>query len=388
MAVYKLIMHKVFPEPSRPSGQSYHTPDRSMMRLLALACCWAVLALLNIPASIPAQDTPPPDLIDRIDSRLELKPFGPDFQWGLVGYHIAFPSYRLRPDDLERMAKAGIEWLNIDFAWRDIEPMPGQFTFDYYDMIVQEAQRHGLRILGRIGNGFAAYRPTTPDWAQHLDDQAYNVALQKYAEATVARYKDHIEQYALENEANLAEGQAQRGQRRTGTWTQERVVSVWKTLSDTIRHLDPNDLIVLSLSDAPALKPWLDAAAAGGVSYDRVGFQSYVCGFVPAQQCRAALLPKITSAIQLSGKDVVMLETGFCPSSDLYSPEKQADYVETMVKTLRHMPIKGVFFYEYLESPDEPTEGGRHCGFVHNDRTPKPAWLRLQEMLKRYKQAP
>ena len=93
MAIHNLTLRMFFSRLSRLSGD---VPGRSMRRILTLACCWTTLAILNIPTFTLAQDTTAPDLIDRIDSQLDIKPFGPDFQWGLVGYHIAFPSYRLQ----------------------------------------------------------------------------------------------------------------------------------------------------------------------------------------------------------------------------------------------------------------------------------------------------
>lgn len=305
----------------------------------------------------------------------------PSFQWGLTAYHIPFASYRLRPDDFSRIAANGIQWISIDLAWRDIEPQPGQFVFDYYDMVLSEAKRHDLHVLARLGNGYAGSRPAVPDWVIPLEDAFYVVALRRYADITLERYKGMIAEYAIENEGNLAAGQTLLPNgARSGRWPPQRVLSVWLTLSQAIRHADPGVPIVLSLSDAPPLANWLHAAQHAGIDYDVVGLQSYVCNAIPFALCPQVMAYDINRAARLAHKPVVMLETGFCPSAN-YSDERQADYVEMMAKALHKTKAQGVFFYEYLESPEEPSPAGRRCGLVRNDRTPKPAWDRYRQVI-------
>ncbi len=305
----------------------------------------------------------------------------PSFQWGLTAYHIPFASYRLRPDDFARIASNGVQWISIDLAWRDIEPKPGQFMFDYYDMVFSEAKRHDLHVLARIGNGYAGSRPAVPDWVVPLEDTFYVAALRRYADTTLQRYKGMIEEYAIENEGNLAAGQTLLpGGTRSGRWPPLRVLSVWLTLSQAIRHADPGVPIVLSMSDAPPLANWLEAAQRAGIDYDVVGLQSYVCNAIPFALCPQVMAYDIRRTARLAHKPVVMLETGFCPPVN-YSDERQADYVEMMARALHETEAQGVFFYEYLESPEEPASPGRRCGLVHNDRTPKPAWNRYREVI-------
>ena len=310
------------------------------------------------------------------------QPAPPSFQWGLVAYHIPFASYRLQPDDLSRIAAHGVQWISIDLAWRDIEPEPGMFTFDYHDMLLAEARRQGLRVLARIGNGYGGNRPAVPDWVMTLDDAYYVAALRHYADVTLERYKGQIDEYAIENEGNLAAGQTLApGGARSGRWPPLRVLSVWLTLSQAIRHADPGVPIVLSMSDAPPLANWLKAARRAGIDYDVIGLQSYVCNAIPFSLCPRVMAYDIKRAARLARKPVVMLETGFCPPV-IYSDQRQADYVEMMAKALHGTEARGVFFYEYLESPEEPNPPGRRCGLVHNDRTPKPAWERYGQVIR------
>ena len=304
------------------------------------------------------------------------------FQWGLTAYHIPFASYRLYPDDFARIAANGIQWISIDLAWRDIEPEPGRFMFDYYDMVFHEARRQGLHVLARIGNGYGGNRPAVPDWALTLDDAYYVAALRRYADVTLERYRGLIDEYAIENEGNLAAGQTLApGGARSGRWPPLRVLSVWLTLSQAIRHADPGVPIVLSMSDAPPLANWLKAARRAGIDYDVIGLQSYVCNAIPFSLCPRVMAYDIKRATRLARKPAVMLETGFCPPM-IYSDQRQADYVEMMAKALHGTEAQGVFFYEYLESPEEPNPPGRHCGLLHNDRTPKPAWERYREVIE------
>lgn len=303
------------------------------------------------------------------------------FQFGLTAYHIPFISYKLNPDDFSRIAKNGIQWISIDLSWRDIEPIPDQFTFDYYDMMFREAERNNLRILARVGNGYAGARPAVPDWVNVLDDSSYMNALRRYAYVVLSRYGGRIDEYTIENEGNLAAGQTLLpGGARSGQWPPLRVISSWLTLSQVIRHMDPGVPIVLSLSDVPPLANWLNAAKRAGVDYDVVGLQSYSCNTIPFSQCPQLMNYTIRHTARLAQKPVLMLETGFCPPVG-YSDKRQAEYVEMMSQVLYETKAQGVFFYEYLESPEEPAPPGRHCGLVRNDRTPKPAWSRYGNVI-------
>lgn len=316
----------------------------------------------------------------------------PDFQWGVVGYHIPTPGYRLQPEDFTRMRSIGITWVEMDYSWRLIEPRPGQFDFSYYDQLTQDAKKAGLGIVAKLGNGFNEERSTVPDWTIPLNAQAYESALKHYAQTVTRRYAGQIDQYALENEGNLTTFPARLFlNQRSGRWPPQRILGIWKTLGEVVREADPQAVIILSLADT-SLSPvngvlnWITRAQQAGVPFDRVGLQSYVCSltaFFPRPACRALTTADIQQVRLGAGKEVVLLEVGYCPLQGAgYTPQRQADYLRSYIPLAIQGGAVGVFVYKYLASPDEPDPHDNDCALVNNDRTPKPAWFAYGNLIE------
>jgi hypothetical protein len=314
------------------------------------------------------------------------------FQWGVVGYHIPTPGYRLQPEDFTRMRSIGITWVEMDYAWRLIEPQPGQFDFSYYDQLTQAAKKAGLGIMAKLGNGFNEARPTVPDWTIPLNAQAYQAALKHYAQAVTRRYAGRIDQYALENEGNLSAIPARLFlHQRSGRWPPRRILGIWKTLGEVVREADPQAVIILSLADT-SLSPingvlsWVARAQKQGIPFDRVGLQSYVCSltaFFPKPACRALTAADIQQVRLGAGKEVVLLEVGYCPLQGVgYTPQRQADYLRSYIPLAIQGGASGVFVYKYIASPDEPDPHDNDCALLNNDRTPKPAWFAYGDIIR------
>lgn len=315
-----------------------------------------------------------------------------DFQWGVVGHHIPTPGYHLQPEDFARMRNIGITWVEMDYAWRLIEPQPGQFDFSYYDQLTQAAKKAGLGIVAKLGKGFNEARPTVPDWTIPLDAQHYQAALERYAWAVTQRYAGHIDQYALENEGNLAVMPYRLAlNQRSGRWPPRRVLGIWKTLGEVVRQADPDALLILSLADTSLLPiegvlDWVRRAQRAHVPFDRVGLQSYVCSltaFFPKPACRALTTADIQQVRLGAGKEVVLLEVGYCPLFGVgYTPQRQADYLRSYIPLAIQGGAVGVFVYKYLASPDEPDSHDNDCALLNNDRTPKPAWFAYGDLIR------
>ena len=44
-------------------------------------------------------------------------------------------------------ARAGATWLRVDFPWADIEPTQGNWQWDKFDAIMDDAEARGIQIL-------------------------------------------------------------------------------------------------------------------------------------------------------------------------------------------------------------------------------------------------
>jgi hypothetical protein len=297
-----------------------------------------------------------------------------NFMFGLVAYHIPFESYTLYAEDLGRIAENGIEWLSVDFAWGLIEPSNGQWDFSYYDFVVQEAEKNGLSIVAKVGNGYNGNRPVVPEWTKELSDDRYYSEIAEYAREVVERYAGRISIYAIENEANIYWIHKTSGWRE-GKWNREKVFNIWENLSKAVRETDAEADIVLSLSPSLNWKDWLDEAL-GRVYFDVIGIQPYPCLLNSDPELASNTADTIREA-KSYGKEVIVLETGYHTGGR--SEEDQAIYIEKMCDACINAGALGVFFYEYLDGPEEREGQEQHFGLVGNDgtlesRVPKPAW--------------
>jgi len=306
-----------------------------------------------------------------------IAPAAAEFRFGVVAYHVPFDSYKLNAEDFDRIADNGIDWISIDFAWRDIEKKRGTYDFSYFDFVVDNAGRRGISILGKVGNGYNGNRPVVPDWTKELSDEEYNRALGAYALAVAERYGDSLEYYAIENEPNVASIHKMSGW-RVGEWSQDRIISILKTLERSIRQGDPGSRIVLSLSVSPGWTEWIERVS-NEVNFDVIGLQPYPCLITPDPVNAFNIIPDIEKA-QNFGKEVIIIETGYHTFER--SEEDQAQYVENICIAAMEAGATGVFFYEYLDGEEEFPEQERHFGLLESNREPKLSWGRYGEVIK------
>lgn len=304
-------------------------------------------------------------------------PSAAELRFGLVAYHVPFDSYKLMEEDFDRIAENGIAWISVDFAWRDIERERGVYNFSYFDFVVENAEKNGLSILAKIGNGYNGVRPVVPEWTKGLSNEEYNEALGAYAEAVAERYGERIEYYAIENEPNVANMHRLSGW-RIGDWSEDRIVSILKTLEHSIRKGDKDCRIVLSVSVAPGWTEWIEDVSEE-VNFDVIGLQPYPCIIFPDPDNAFNIIPDIEKA-ESFGKEVMVIETGYHTFER--SEEAQAQYIENICIAAMQAGATGVFFYEYLDNSEEFPEQEKHFGLLKENRETKLAWDRYGEIIE------
>mgnify|MGYP005816973869 CR=1 FL=1 len=304
----------------------------------------------------------------------------PDFRWGLVAYHVALPGYALTPADIDRMADAGIGWLSIDLAWTRIQPDPqGPMDFAYFDALIDAANRRGLKVVGKLGAGYNGNRPIAPAWTRHLDQTAYLAALNDYAQATVSHFAGRIPSFALENEFNIPNVHTLIGW-RVGIWTSEFMDQVMQTLAGAVHRNAPGAEVMISVTPFAFFESSIERMNHL-IDYDVVGVHTYPVGFIPDLSLAAALKDQIARAHTASqGRPVVILETGMHTERAPWTEQLQADYLSTISQAAQAAGACGIFFYQYLDNPEEAGREG-HFGLLHADRSPKLAWDRYRQII-------
>lgn len=119
-----------------------------------------------------------------------------------LGVNVSLEQYgpeTLRSTIYPLIRKGGFRWMRQAFLWAEIEPQPGQFNWEPWDLIVESYLESGAALI--------AVLDTSPAWAR---DEPYLEAPPRdfndyfrFVQAFVERYKDKIDFYQIWDEPNI-----------------------------------------------------------------------------------------------------------------------------------------------------------------------------------------
>jgi hypothetical protein len=94
------------------------------------------------------------------------------------------------------MVKMGVKWFRTIFDWRKIQPERGQFSFQWYDVLVQMAVERGINLVPVILH--------TPPWMSPKSNFPPSDlgAFSELMKTLVRRYRSYIKYWEIWNEAN------------------------------------------------------------------------------------------------------------------------------------------------------------------------------------------
>jgi hypothetical protein len=189
--------------------------------------------------------------------------------------------HTLRVDDglLQLADDGGFSWLIQLLEWREVEPAPGEYFWEYHDWLVRAAEYYGLELVLRLDH--------PPEWALSTAD-ALPVDLSAYTRfvgRVAERYRGRVVAYVVWNEPNLAVEWAGRKPDPAG------YVGLLCAAQAAIQAADP-DALVLSAGLAPtnhagavALddRLYLQAMYAAGAAacFDVLGAHPYGFAYPP-----------------------------------------------------------------------------------------------------------
>ncbi|MBN2001972.1 MAG: O-antigen ligase family protein [Anaerolineae bacterium] len=168
---------------------------------------------------------------------------------------------------LDSLQSGGFAWVRQRFAWAEIEPAPGEFSWDRWDAMVNAATAHDLRVI--------AVLDSAPDWAGAPPD---DVAFARFARAFATRYGDALVYYQIWHNPNLGDSWG-------GRANADEYLALLSAAATAIREADSDARIVLG-SLAPTVEVgdrnyaedvFLEMlyAADGGDYFDVVAAQPY-----------------------------------------------------------------------------------------------------------------
>ncbi|MBM4356082.1 MAG: hypothetical protein FJ109_20210, partial [Deltaproteobacteria bacterium] len=113
--------------------------------------------------------------------------------------HIALgPDSPAQAHELDLEQQAGVKWIRTDFSWSTIEPNEGEFHFEAYDPMVDEANARGIEVLALLDYG-VAWAQAEPGNDSTLDAAKFG----KFAGAVAQHFKGRISTFEIWNEEDL-----------------------------------------------------------------------------------------------------------------------------------------------------------------------------------------
>lgn len=202
----------------------------------------AALLLAACAAPPPASLAPDPAAVGPGDLSFPLRT--PFLEFGAGAQLLGTDSARA----LTLAGSAGFDWVLQPVAWREIERAPGDYAWGPLDQIVEAVAAHDLRLLVRVGQAPAFYSPS----GGLPRDPA---ALAAFAEAMARRYGNRVAAYQIWSRQNLA---AEHG----GQVTLDDIGRYVETLAACYRRIKAAAPDAYVLAGAPAPTGADDSASA------------------------------------------------------------------------------------------------------------------------------
>lgn len=110
--------------------------------------------------------------------------------------------HTVRADDaaLSVAHQSGCTWVLQVFSWSELEPLPGEYYWEYPDSVVRACEHYGLKLAVRLDQ--------PPAWALCSATDGLPADLKAYADfagRVAQRYRGRIGAYVIWNEPNLAQ---------------------------------------------------------------------------------------------------------------------------------------------------------------------------------------
>lgn len=111
-----------------------------------------------------------------------------------------YPDFKTIESELKLMKACGLNAIRLDFLWDQIEPVRGEFDFNFYDRLVNLVRQYDIRILGVLGYS-ALWANSMGLWNVPPDDPN---DFAHFAAKVASRYMNIIDSWEIWNEPNQA----------------------------------------------------------------------------------------------------------------------------------------------------------------------------------------
>lgn len=275
--------------------------------------------------------------------------------WGMGMYFYRYGNNQTeREKSAEMGSKAGVKWTREDFSWSAIEPSPGQFTFDYYDNIVNTGLKYGIATCALL----CYWAPwTEPYTAKGLEDFV------NYTRATVQHFKDRIKYWEIYNEPNIFFWQGPK----------ELYPELVKKCYKVIREIDP-EAKVLAISTSGIDFQFIKKCLEANAPFDILTVHPY-----RRELNERKFITELQNAHKLiGGRPIWITEMGW--STHLWeggvTERKQALLLaRCYLSAIASGVVENISWYDFRNDGNDPFYFEENFGIVRSNFSIKPAYL-------------
>ncbi len=220
----------------RYTMMSAERPRRSLV-LPAIATISLLLVLLGgswgcLPGGLRPNPTPTSGPTPwPVPARVDSPAYG-------VNIHLWWDEWAAVRRDWPLVQDAGFAWAKQRIAWLDVEGAgPGRYEWRSADLIVEQAERYGIKLVLRIDHPPLWAIPAVPEDGSAPMPVALD-AFDDFCSVLATRYKGRVAGYQIWNEPNLA--------REWGGHVPDPAgyVALLRTCYVAIKHADPEALVI------------------------------------------------------------------------------------------------------------------------------------------------
>ncbi len=294
---------------------------------------------------------------------------------------------------LEMVRDMGAAWDVEYFPWNYIQKGgPGSWDWSHTDLVVNHANRQGLKLIARLDG--------VPDWARpvatantELDPASYP-AFTRFVTEFATRYRGKIAAYVIWNEPNLA---YEWGFKKPAP---AEYAGLLRAVYGPIKAADPGSLVLSAplaptpensdraMADVDYLQGLYDAGAAG--SFDGLGAHTYGWRHDPNEPPsigevnfrRVELLRQVMERNGDAAKQIYVTETGWNDYPRWVrgvSPAQQVDYTLRAIRMASDWPWLAALCIWQFRLPAAAHNYNDAWSLVRTDFSPTPLYLALQK---------
>ena len=317
----------------------------------------------------------------------------------VLGWPGLYPSARLELS-LGLMAQAGIGWVRVNWAWKDMEPQQGPFDYSHLDAVAHIAAEHQIQVLpillavpawsstataqikAQYGNlsPVDRYRPQDiADWLHYVQN-----VVKHYDGVDNAPGTPHLKYWEVWNEENLAD-----------YWppapNSAEYLALLKATFQTFKSIDPTAKVVLgglagagfNADGSNYLQTLYDLG--GGPYFDVVSIHIYSYpknGIAPVVQ-QVNGVRAIMDAHGDKDKPLWLTEIGWpdVPSGGNAPTISQAEIAAFLQEVYTApMPADVIFWYNFRNIFANSPDPEHNFGLINADFSPKPAFNTYQAL--------